>query len=484
MKNERTFHGDSNPYNILTDPEVRKIQAAVFQLMEEIGIKFDADPRAMKLFSQAGCSISSEGIVRFPTDLVEKSLTTTAKSVKVWDRSEDSYIEYNNQNTIMMAGNTCTEIVDYKTGKARPGSSDDLATIVRLADGLSNIDAVGVPIKLVNELNIAGQVKELLTVAVNTGKPFMYVSEDVEPLAAAIELGSIMRGGAEQLREQPYFSHLISPLPLNFTKNHIEQIFLCAENAIPIMSTSMGIGGASSPITIAGNVVHCLATDFACIVLSQLIQEGSFCACCTVPAFINPADGLLGGLPETSLAELARCQILREMDLPLGGSGAGIGGGGNYLDGHNIAVAALLMMSACFSRPGLSFGLGSINLMNTFSLHALIYCNELVGWIRRMWKGIEVNEDTLALDVTRAMAPGAGYMAEMHTAIHCRTELWRPDCLFTFGMADSSGDNAPDQMIQLLDERLNDVLSNHQPQPLTPSVAKKISGLQHKYGAT
>ena len=62
----------------------------------------------------------------------------------------------------------------------------------------------------------------------------------------------------------------------------------------------------------------------------------------------------------------------------------------------------------------------------TFSLEALLYCNEVAGWLRRVWKGIRVDEETLALDVTRSVGPGGHYLGEEHTAKHCRTELWNP----------------------------------------------------------
>ena len=483
MANKKTYHGNSNPYTILSDEDVKQIQEAAFILMWEIGIKFDTETEAMKLFSEAGCSISSDGIVRFPRELVERSINTVGKSVKIWDRDGEDFIEFNTQNTIMMAGTTCTDVVDYETGVARIGTRDDIATAVNVADYLSGIDAVTVPFKIEADSKIAGQIQEFAALVENTRKPLMYLSEDVQALSAAIEISAFLRGGEKQLRQKPYFSYLVSPLPLQYEKNHIEQVFLCVENGIPIVAASTGVGGASTPITIAGNVAHCLANDFACIVLSQLIEKGSFCACSTVPAFINPASGLLGGFPETSLAELARCQVLRDMGLPIGGSGAGIGGGANHLDGHNISVAALLMMSAAYSRPGLCWGLGCINFMNTFSLQSLIYCSELVGWVRRLWKGIQVNEDTLALDVTRTVGVGGGYMAEMHTAIHCRTELWQPDCLFSAVNA-GEGATESDQMIQLLDEKLRTIINSHKPEPLPKSVAMQINKILRKYDAS
>lgn len=62
MTNERTYHGYSRPFDVLSDSDVQKVIEAVFQLMQDVGVKFDPDPRAMELFGDAGCDISTEGM--------------------------------------------------------------------------------------------------------------------------------------------------------------------------------------------------------------------------------------------------------------------------------------------------------------------------------------------------------------------------------------------------------------------------------------
>jgi len=61
-------------YEILPEGDVQKILDATFALMGEIGVAFDPDPRVLDLFSDAGCEITSDNVVRFDRELVEQCL--------------------------------------------------------------------------------------------------------------------------------------------------------------------------------------------------------------------------------------------------------------------------------------------------------------------------------------------------------------------------------------------------------------------------
>ncbi len=316
MTRSRTYHGDALPYNILPDPEIEKITETIFQVMGEIGIKFDPDPRAMDLFTDTGCDVSVDGIVKFPTDLVKHSLDSAGKSIKIWNRPATDYIEISTMHSVFWAGITCINVIDRETGERRPSTKDDLATITRLGDALENIDGICLPCKMTEKPDAHGEMEEFAVMVENTTKPLKYLCQYVEPLQAAIDIAASVRGGLDCLKEKSYFILTISPMPLYYTQDNIDQIFLVVENGIPANMGGMSIGGASAPITHAGNIVSMMATDFAGIVLMQLIREGSFCTVGSLPAFMNPLTGGLGGIGEIGAVETARRQTAGFFGLP------------------------------------------------------------------------------------------------------------------------------------------------------------------------
>jgi trimethylamine:corrinoid methyltransferase-like protein len=469
------------PYNPLSDDDAEKIVNAAFRFVSEIGVKFDPEPRAMELFSGAGCDVS-DGLVKFPEALVRASIDSVGRSFRLWNQSGDEFIDYDDQHTNFMAGVTCPNVTDLDTGRPRPATAEDIATISRVADALANIDGVCLPCKIAEKPNMAGQIEEFATMVANTSKPLSYLCEDEQPLEAAIEMATAIRGGTDKLRAKPYFCFFVTPLPLYFAESHINHIFLCVENGIPLTSLTVTIGGASAPVTVAGSVVQSLATDFACIVLTQLIEKGSYCGCGSVLAFIDPMSGQIGGLPEMDLGELAKSQAVRHLGLPPAGSLAG-GAGGARFGQYVVSLATASMLRTFYSRPGHSWHLGIIDSANTFSLHALLYCNELVGYVRRMWKGIQVDDETLALDIAGSIGPGGDYLAEMHTAKHCRKELWNTRYFQASLISRTDGDSDSERdLINEIDADLKEILANHQPEPLADSIRKQIDAILKRHG--
>ena len=93
MAEARTYHGGATPHHVLGAADVEKVIEATFQLLGEVAVKFDAKSRALDPFSDAGCTISPDGIVRFPQDLVRGASASAARSVELWDRPGASSIE-------------------------------------------------------------------------------------------------------------------------------------------------------------------------------------------------------------------------------------------------------------------------------------------------------------------------------------------------------------------------------------------------------
>lgn len=52
--------------------------------------------------------------------------------------------------------------------------------------------------------------------------------------------------------------------------------------------------------------------------------------------------------------------------------------------------------------------------------------NEMAGYLRRVLRGLEVDEETLALEVIRSVGIGGNYLDTEHTVRHFRREYWFP----------------------------------------------------------
>ncbi len=468
-------YGPTPAYSPLSNEDAKRIINATFDLMSQTGIGFEQEPRLKERLGDAGCDVSSEGLVKFPIELIRRSLDSVAKGVKLWNRDGSSFIEIDSQHTWLIPGMTCIKAYDVETGEARDSNREDLAMATRVSDALENIDAVCIACKNVEESNIHGEIDEFSVLAENTTKPLMYLCEFAESLGVVIDMAAVIRGGRKELVKKPYFLHCVTPLPLYYAKTHIDQLVEAVEAGIPITAGTVTIGGASAPVTIAGCVVHSLATDLTAIVLSQIIREGSFCIGSSDASFMEVATGAIGAPSQSALAEMAMCQIFRILEIPRMTSTAGDSMARRF-NQDAVAEISSNMMQAFYSRPAICPYVGSLDEGITFSLHALLLADELAGQLRSMWRGIEVNEEMLALDLTRSEGPRGNYLAHEHTAKYCRRESWNSR-YFGAHYPTASGALADEELYERIDRQLQDILMTHRPAALAQETIREMQSI-------
>jgi len=70
-------------------------------------------------------------------------------------------------------------------------------------------------------------------------------------------------------------------------------------------------------------------------------------------------------------------------------------------------------------------GVGLLHGSRIWSFEQMLMDCEIFDVVRKMLEGIVVDDETLALDVIRAVGPGGNFLAHKHTKKHMR-ELWVP----------------------------------------------------------
>jgi trimethylamine:corrinoid methyltransferase-like protein len=468
----------TSPYEFFTDDTADTLIDSAIELLAESGVGFSSGSAALVYLQKGGCEFA-DGIVKMPREVVTESLRTSAKSVQLWDRPGERFIELDCDHTWFMPGMTTINVFDQETGERRPSNGDDLATATRVADALPNIDAVCVSCKNVARSDIHGEIEEFSIMAANTSKPLEYLCEQPEALDVVIEMAATIRGGREKLIEKPYFLHIVTPLPLNYHAVHSDQIISAVLAGVPLSVGTLPIGGASTPITTAACIVNSLATDFAAMVLAQCVRPGSFCIGSSDVCFMEPATGGIGNFAQTSLADMAMCQVRRKLDLPSFTGALGYSAARRF-NQDAVAEISYSMMQAFYSRPATLDYLGSIDEGLTFSLHALMLSDDLAGLLRTMWGGIPVDAESLAMDMAKRVGPLGDYLAERHTAAHCRENLW--ESRYFGPNLPLSGDLKPNlDLLQRIDADLKALLESHVPLPLAPELVAELDRIREGF---
>jgi trimethylamine--corrinoid protein Co-methyltransferase len=113
---------------------------------------------------------------------------------------------------------------------------------------------------------------------------------------------------------------------------------------------------------------------------------------------------------------------------------------------------------------------GMLEDMSTIAYEQFVIDNDMLGMAMRAVRGIDVNDDSLAVDVIDRVGPGGHYLADEHTLRYMRTEHYYPsDVLDRQGRDEWEADGAPDAWFRAK-EAARRILATHEPKPLDPEV--------------
>jgi len=121
----------------------------------------------------------------------------------------------------------------------------------------------------------------------------------------------------------------------------------------------------------------------------------------------------------------------------------------------------------------LIYGMGMLELGITFDLTQLVIDNEIARMVRVAIKGIEVNDETIALEAIKQVGPGGNFLSAKHTLRHMKEQSHSK--LIDRKMRESWESSGSKDMVERAHEELLSILKNHKPEPLP---AETLSSLR------
>ena len=178
---------------------------------------------------------------------------------------------------------------------------------------------------------------------------------------------------------------------------------------MPINLLSAGQAGATSPAPLAGSLVQALAECLAALTTVNLLSPGHPCVMGMWPFVSDLRTGAMtGGSGEEAVLVAGGAQIINWMGLP-SGVPAGMADSklpdaqAGHEKGLTIGLAAQAGANLVYESAGMLASLLAC------SPEMMVIDNDLLGAANRTVRGIEVNEDTLALNVIEEVIDGPGH---------------------------------------------------------------------------
>lgn len=465
----------SNPrisLNILSDDEIARIHAATLDVLEHTGVRFPS-AQALEILAAHGAQVDfAAQVARIPAAVVEEylKLAPPAYTLAARDPAQDLTLDGNHS---YLATDGCgVEILDAFTGQRRRAAKADLADIARVADAMEAIAFHWVPLSAQDCPPGSHSLHELEAIWTNSTK-HVQTEELVTPgeMRAAVEMAAAMAGGREELRRRPPLSITqctISPLAQD--GGPLEAALVAAEAGLPVGFMTMASCASTGPATMAGTLVVGNAEVLSALVLMQMAAPG----CPVYYAAAQTATdlrtgGYTGGGPEDYLFGAATNRLADFYNVPL--SMGAYATGAKQPDWQAALDNSLSAFMAVSTLSDMLLGAGLLHGSRIFSYEQLLLDGEIWSVMHKMFQGIEINDETLALEAIRRAGPGGSFLAEKHTLKHMR-ELWRPSLIDRRPY--SEWEQRKDGAREWAGEKARKLLREHQPAPLDPLLAAEL----------
>ena len=408
------------PTDILSAEAIETIEANADTLMEEIGVEYRDDEEALRLWKDAGADVKGER-VHLPKGLCRELMKTAPTQFTQHARNPVRNVEIGGPHTVFAPVYGPPFVRDLE-GERRYATIEDFRNFVKLAYLAPAMHHSG------------GTVCEPVDIAVNkrhldmvythmrySDKPFMGSVTAPERAEDTVKMAQILFG-EDFVDKNCVVVNLIncnSPMVIDGTMLGALKVYARANQACII--SPFIVGGAMSPVTVAGTLTQVLCEATSAIAFTQLCRPGAPVIFGTFATAISMQSGSpVFGTPEPAKILMGAAQYARRYNLPFRSGGA--------LTGSKLPDSQAAYESANTLWPAM---LGGVNFM----LHAagwlegglvssydkfILDCDQLAAH-QRMSEPLDLTENGQAMSAIREVGPGSHYLGCDHTRENFKT---------------------------------------------------------------
>lgn len=467
--------------NAFSNADLDSLHYATLEVFQNTGIKVESK-EAAEIFHSAGASVEyvkDYAIVKIPPHVVEDCIRWAARPMVFYGRDpEDDFIAEPNRVGFSTFGE-CVKVIDPVTREVRASVKEDCANITLIADYIDEIAVLERPCCSTDKPAPTQPLHNFEAIVTNTSKPVFIGPVNGQNCHKMVDMAAACVGGMENFKKRPFLNFFACPTsPLTLVKDCCDIIVEGAKLGAGLAFIPMALSGATGPATLAGTLVQHNVEVLSAIILAQLVEKGTRCVYCSISTMMD-LRMMIGavGCPELGLLSSGAAKLAQYYRLP---SWIGCGLSDSKLPdaqaGYEYAINATV---GALAGANIVYGAGAIESCLTQDYAKLVMDAEAMRHIKKIIKGIEITDETLALDVIHKVGPGGEFMTHEHTYQHMREGSQTK--IFSRQSRDAwVADGSKDATGRAYEEVLN-ILKNHKPKPLPAGAAETMQNIIADY---
>jgi trimethylamine--corrinoid protein Co-methyltransferase len=459
---------------VINAEQIAQLHAATLDVLERTGVKI-THGRALEILSGAGARVKGDR-VKIPGPMVEAAIRSAPSRLVLGTRTGRRCVFLERDKSFFGPSLDCVDYLDPRTHVRSRFTSENVKVTAALCDALPNYQwcmTIGMAADVAADVAdrvIARNVMEFCE------KPLVFCCKDANSVADIHEMALLLCGGRENFAQAPTVVQYTEPIsPLVYFDPAVDKLIYCAEQGIPLINFPAPQCCGSSPATFAGAIVQGSAESLSGLVLHQLVKPGAPFIYGAFTTIMDMRSTVFSyGAIEMSLMTAALAQMAQHYGLPFFGTAGATDA--KFCDAQAGAEAAWQCLSAAAAGSGLVHDCGSwMDHGSVASPEFMLLVHDIVDNIRHFMEGIEVSEQSLALDLIHKVGPGGHYLQQPHTLQNFKrmkySDIFERMVLAQWEQA--GGKRLEERLQQRTLEKMK-----HRPQPLAAEIVKELDRMQ------
>ena len=469
---------------VLSSDERAQVHERTLAVLERVGVRCDTDA-GRAILAEAGARVDEQTrTVRFPPDLVERSLAAAGRRFSLGGRRPGFRFAVNDGGHTLLADGGATSVHDLASGRRRPATNDDWLAATRLIDALDEVGLYWCPTEYAPDYEApAGFVRYFIDVFTTFSKHVQDSFGTPELTPWLKEILDIVFGGRERVRALAPLSFLITPAsPLTIERDYTDAWLSLADYGLPVAIMPMPLQGATAPGSRLATILTANCETLATLCLVQAAAPGTPVIYAPVIATMDPRSGLYAaGAIEHAALCVAGTEMARFYDLPAESSGFCTQTWAPDLQtAWEKANGGLLVT---LSDPDILVGPGLLGGATVLSLEQIVLDVEEWRLACQARTGVPVRDELWLDDVLERVGAGGSFLGQRSTRVNARAGEWRLSDFGVHGSHDAWRAAGSPGTLEYARRKVTEILETHHPLPLADDVVAALAAVQKRADA-
>ena len=416
-----------DPIHLLEEESLQRLEQHTDRILSEVGIEITDHPETLELFKKAGAKVEGSRLYCEGSMCREIIKASAPETFIQHARNRDRSVQIGGNASVFVPAYGPPFVRDIAGGR-RYATMEDFRNFVKLAYMSDSMNHSGGVVCEPVDLPVSVRHLDMIYAHMHlSDKPFMGSVTAGERALDTVEMVKILFG-EEFIKENCVLASLINAnSPLSFDKTMLDSLWVYAQHGQACIVSPFVVGGAMSPASVEAIIIQTYAEALVGIALTQLIRKGSPVIFGSFASSMSMQSGApMFGMPESGLVQLVVAQLARRLGVPCR-SGGGLCSS-KIPDGQACYEAANSLNMTLLS--GTNFVLHSAGWLEgglVMGYEKFIMDCDQIRNLARTARGIDINEENLAMDAFLEVGPGGHFLGSAHTQRNFSTAFILPD---------------------------------------------------------